>query len=231
MTLSNEQLEMVGIAGRVSSILSILGSFVIIGAFCLSRYFRSPIHRIIFFNAFYNLIDSAGTMISISGPAAGDTSSLCQFQGFALQMYIPPLSRVRWHRAWGLRRANFRTTGFHLRMFYGHLQWVLTHTSSSFITLMPIPYKNLRLNTSQRYPRYLAYLLLSFFSSEHLPEALSMAARLYAWHIHSIRSLTNVADSFQRFGVLYLQSGCSFALCFTTYPCGMYNWRAPHFSQ
>lgn len=88
MTLSDEQLEMIGITGRVTSVLSILGSFIIIGAFCLSRYFRSPIHRIIFFNSFYNLIDSAGTMISVSGPAAGDTSSLCQFQGFALQMYL-----------------------------------------------------------------------------------------------------------------------------------------------
>ncbi|KAJ5166852.1 uncharacterized protein N7482_005633 [Penicillium canariense] len=94
MTLSKEQLNMIGIAGRISSTLSILGSFIIIGAFCFSRYFRSPIHRIIFFNSFYNLIDSAGTMISVAGPAAGDTSSLCQFQGFTLQMF--PLADVLW---------------------------------------------------------------------------------------------------------------------------------------
>lgn len=117
MTLTDEQLEMIGITGRVTSVLSILGSFIIIGAFCLSRYFRSPIHRIIFFNSFYNLIDSAGTMISVSGPAAGDTSSLCQFQGFTLQMYRlndTPLTHGS--------RADCRTTGSPLQMFYGHSQ-------------------------------------------------------------------------------------------------------------
>ena len=88
MSSSPEELNQIAIAGRVSSVLSILGSFTIIGAFALSRHFRSPIHRIIFFNAFYNLFDSVATMISTSGPAAGDTSSLCQFQGFALQMYV-----------------------------------------------------------------------------------------------------------------------------------------------
>lgn len=88
MSHSPEELKGIAIAGRVSSVLSILGSFTIIGAFALSRHFRSPIHRIIFYNAFYNLFDSVATMISTSGPAAGDLSSLCQFQGFALQMYV-----------------------------------------------------------------------------------------------------------------------------------------------
>ena len=88
MSYTPEELNRIAIAGRISSVLSILGSFTIIGAFALSRHFRSPIHRIIFFNAFYNLFDSVATMISTSGPTAGDTSSLCQFQGFALQMYV-----------------------------------------------------------------------------------------------------------------------------------------------
>jgi hypothetical protein len=88
MALSHGELGRIGITGRVTSVLSILGSFTIIGTFCSSRYFRSPIHRIIFYNAFYNLFDSVATMISVSGPAAGDVSSLCQFQGFALQMYV-----------------------------------------------------------------------------------------------------------------------------------------------
>ncbi|CAG8040531.1 unnamed protein product [Penicillium salamii] len=89
MSHSPGELKDIAIAGRVSSVLSILGSFTIIGAFALSRHFRSPIHRIIFYNAFYNLFDSVATMISTSGPAAGELSSLCQFQGFALQMYVP----------------------------------------------------------------------------------------------------------------------------------------------
>lgn len=88
MSHSPGELKGIAIAGRVSSVLSILGSFTIIGAFALSRHFRSPIHRIIFYNAFYNLFDSVATMISTSGPAAGELSSLCQFQGFALQMYV-----------------------------------------------------------------------------------------------------------------------------------------------
>lgn len=86
MGLTAEQLNAIGIAGRVSSGLSILGTVTIICAFALSRHFRSPIHRIIFFNAFFNLLDSIATMITIDGPRAGDYSSLCQFQGFALQM-------------------------------------------------------------------------------------------------------------------------------------------------
>ncbi|OQE25915.1 hypothetical protein PENFLA_c008G05180 [Penicillium flavigenum] len=97
---SPEELKEIAIAGRVSSVLSILGSFTIIGAFSLSRHFRSPIHRIIFFNSFYNLFDSVATMISTSGPAAGDTSSLCQFQGFALQMF--PVADVLWTFAMAL---------------------------------------------------------------------------------------------------------------------------------
>ncbi|KXG46440.1 uncharacterized protein PGRI_052960 [Penicillium griseofulvum] len=94
MSNSPEELKGIAIAGRVSSVLSILGSFTIIGAFSLSRHFRSPIHRIIFFNSFYNLFDSVATMISTSGPAAGNTSSLCRFQGFALQMF--PVADVLW---------------------------------------------------------------------------------------------------------------------------------------
>ena len=88
MSLSQEQIEMIAVTGRISSGLSILGTFTIIGTFCLSRYCRSPIHRIIFYNSFYNLIDSIATMISVSGHQAGDTSSLCQFQGFVLQMCV-----------------------------------------------------------------------------------------------------------------------------------------------
>ncbi|KAJ5935780.1 hypothetical protein N7466_005327 [Penicillium verhagenii] len=94
MTLTAEQISAIGIAGRVTSVLSMLGTITIICAFVFSRHFRSPIHRIIFFNAFYNLFDSIATMISVSGPEAGDYSPLCQFQGFALQMF--PLADVFW---------------------------------------------------------------------------------------------------------------------------------------
>ncbi|KAJ5631820.1 uncharacterized protein N7484_011920 [Penicillium longicatenatum] len=100
MTLTAEQISSIGIAGRVSSALSILGTLTIICAFVCSRHFRSPIHRIIFFNAFYNLFDSVATMISVSGPESGDFSPMCQFQGFALQMF--PLADVLWTLAMAL---------------------------------------------------------------------------------------------------------------------------------
>lgn len=38
-------------------------------------------------NAFYNLFDFIATMISVSGPMAGNESGLCRFQAFCLQMY------------------------------------------------------------------------------------------------------------------------------------------------
>jgi hypothetical protein len=88
MTLSEGQLHTLAIVERSASILSILGIATIIGTFCLSRQFRNPIHRIIFINAFYNLDDVTATTISLSGPAAGNHSALCQFQGFLMQMYV-----------------------------------------------------------------------------------------------------------------------------------------------
>jgi hypothetical protein len=88
MSLSVEQLHTLAIVERCASILSILGVATIIGTFILSRHFRNPIHRIIFINAFYNLFDVTATTISLSGPEAGNSSALCQFQGFLLQMYV-----------------------------------------------------------------------------------------------------------------------------------------------
>ncbi|KAG8422789.1 hypothetical protein J3459_010040 [Metarhizium acridum] len=46
-------------------------------------------HRLIFINAFYNAFDVACTMISVSGPAAGNASALCKFQAFINQMCVP----------------------------------------------------------------------------------------------------------------------------------------------
>lgn len=85
-SLSQDQLDEIAIAGRVSSGLSVLGVFTILGVFSFSRFFRSPTHRIIFYSAFYNLFEAIATMISVSGPSAGETSSLCQFQAFVLEM-------------------------------------------------------------------------------------------------------------------------------------------------
>jgi hypothetical protein len=91
MKLSSEQLYRLSIAGRTASGLSLLGVATIFATFTFSENFRSPTHRIMLINAFYNLFDFIATMISVSGPEAGDHSALCRFQGFCLQMYDPRL--------------------------------------------------------------------------------------------------------------------------------------------
>ncbi|KAL2859179.1 hypothetical protein BJX68DRAFT_261627 [Aspergillus pseudodeflectus] len=94
MKLSSEQLYRLSIAGRTASGLSLLGVATIFATFTFSENFRSPTHRIMLINAFYNLFDFIATMISVSGPEAGDHSALCRFQGFCLQMF--PVADVLW---------------------------------------------------------------------------------------------------------------------------------------
>ena len=85
--LSEQQTKVLEIVTRFASTLSALGVITIITTFCVSRHFRNPMHRLIFINAFYNAFDVTCTMISVSGPKAGNNSALCQFQGFLNQMY------------------------------------------------------------------------------------------------------------------------------------------------
>jgi hypothetical protein len=88
MTLSEDQLHTLATAERVASVFSTLGVLTIISTFSLSGQFRNPIHRVVFINAIYNIFDVTATMISLSGPDAGNPSALCQFQGFLMQMYV-----------------------------------------------------------------------------------------------------------------------------------------------
>ncbi|KAL4925266.1 putative cAMP receptor (Car4) [Aspergillus undulatus] len=94
MKLSGYQLHQLSIAGRTASALSLLGVGTIIATFCYSPNFRSPTHRIMLINVFYNLFDFVATMISVSGPEAGVDSGLCRFQAFSLQMF--PVADVLW---------------------------------------------------------------------------------------------------------------------------------------
>ena len=87
MPLSNDQLRALEAVERSASALSILGIAIIIIVFWSSPQFRNPIHRLILFNAFYNIFDVTLTMISLAGPRAGNESALCQFQAFLNQMY------------------------------------------------------------------------------------------------------------------------------------------------
>ncbi|KAL4783606.1 hypothetical protein BJX76DRAFT_329546 [Aspergillus varians] len=94
MKLSDYQLQQLSISGRAASGLSLLGVITIFATFCYSQNFRTPTHRIMLINAFYNLFDFTATMISVSGPEAGDESGLCRFQAFSLQMF--PVADVLW---------------------------------------------------------------------------------------------------------------------------------------
>lgn len=87
MSLTDDQLRTLEIIERCASVLSVLSIATILGTFQFSQHFRNPIHRLILINTFYNVFDVAATFISVSGPKAGNSSALCQFQGFLLQMY------------------------------------------------------------------------------------------------------------------------------------------------
>jgi hypothetical protein len=87
MGLTHHQLEVLTVVERTASVLSVIGIATIIATFSFSPKFRNPIHRIVFINSFYNIFDVTATFISLSGPAAGNRSRLCQFQGFLWQMY------------------------------------------------------------------------------------------------------------------------------------------------
>ncbi|KFY14019.1 hypothetical protein V492_02908 [Pseudogymnoascus sp. VKM F-4246] len=89
MPLTDDQLWTLQVVERVASSFSLLGIVTIIATFCLSEHYRNPIHRLILINSFFNLFDAVATMISLSGPRAGNDSALCQFQGFLMQMFPP----------------------------------------------------------------------------------------------------------------------------------------------
>jgi hypothetical protein len=88
MGLTHDQARTLTFVERSASILSVIGIATIILTFCFDKKFRNPIHRIVFINAFYNMFDVTATFISLSGPEAGNSSRLCQFQGFLNQMYV-----------------------------------------------------------------------------------------------------------------------------------------------
>ena len=75
MSYSDAQLHLLEIVERSASALSLFGIATIIGAFCVSPTFRNPIHRLILINSLFNAFDAAATMISLSGPRAGNGST------------------------------------------------------------------------------------------------------------------------------------------------------------
>ncbi|CBX94804.1 hypothetical protein IAQ61_009462 [Plenodomus lingam] len=76
---------------RTASVLSVLGSFFIVGTFIAFPYFRKPINRLIFYATFGNLMVNIATLISTSAlplQGSGDVSRLCEFQGVLIQWFM-----------------------------------------------------------------------------------------------------------------------------------------------
>ena len=73
---------------RIASALSLAGTTFIFFTFILNKNFRKPINRLVFYASWGNTLCNVGTLVSMSGIAAGKTSALCQLQGFLIQMYV-----------------------------------------------------------------------------------------------------------------------------------------------
>ena len=76
------------ITERVTSIFSLLGILFILSTFLLGRGFDKPINRLFFFASFSNLGMNIAALIAEDGNQRGQSSSLCQFQAFAIQWYV-----------------------------------------------------------------------------------------------------------------------------------------------
>lgn len=100
---------------RVASCFSLIGTTLIFVTFASSPNFRKPINRLIFFASWGNTLCNIGTMISESGVRAGQTSHLCQFQAFLIQMYV---SLKQWLRS-STYTAQVRPSGCSVESCHG----------------------------------------------------------------------------------------------------------------
>ncbi|OJJ95539.1 hypothetical protein ASPACDRAFT_1891777 [Aspergillus aculeatus ATCC 16872] len=89
MSLSRSQLQAISITERVCSAVSLLGTFIIVISFLSSSSFRKPINRLVFYASWGNMMANVATLMSQSGVRLGTASSLCQFQGFLIQWFMP----------------------------------------------------------------------------------------------------------------------------------------------
>jgi hypothetical protein len=123
MGLTHDQIRTLTLVERSASSLSVIGITTIILTFWFSTEFRSPIHRIVFINVFYNIFDVTATFISLSGPEAGNSSRLCQFQGFLMQMYDPQI----------IQACNTSTDGDLYRFPLADVLWTLAMAIDVFL--------------------------------------------------------------------------------------------------
>ena len=74
------------ITERVCSVFSLVGCSFICLTFVASHEFRKPINRLAFYASWGNILCNVGTLISLAGIRAGQSSALCQVQGFLIQL-------------------------------------------------------------------------------------------------------------------------------------------------
>ncbi|KAJ5304373.1 uncharacterized protein N7443_004033 [Penicillium atrosanguineum] len=89
MSPSQAQLFAISLTERICSAVSLVGTFVIVSTFISFRSFRKPINRLVFYASWGNIMANIATLISQSGIQAGFGSSLCQFQAFLIQWFMP----------------------------------------------------------------------------------------------------------------------------------------------
>ncbi|KAF3028793.1 hypothetical protein E8E15_004932 [Penicillium rubens] len=89
MTLTEQQILAISATERVCSTISLVGTFVIVATFMWSPTFRKPINRLVFYASWGNIVANIATIISADGTHSGVESSLCQFQGFLIQWFMP----------------------------------------------------------------------------------------------------------------------------------------------
>jgi len=83
---TQKQLETVVILERVCSTVSLIGCFLIIASFLYGKAFRDkPINRLVFYASLGNIMTNIATLIARSA-LAHESSGLCQFQAFLIQM-------------------------------------------------------------------------------------------------------------------------------------------------
>lgn len=86
MSLSEQEFNAITAAERTNSILSVVGTMIVIGTFLSSQAFRKPINRVVFYAAWANIFTNVGTLISRSAIVKGASGDMfCRFQAFIIQ--------------------------------------------------------------------------------------------------------------------------------------------------
>ncbi|KAL1884790.1 hypothetical protein Plec18167_002382 [Paecilomyces lecythidis] len=89
MSLSAYESRFIEVSERVCSVLSLIGTSIIIGTFISSNLFRKPINRLVFYASWGNILSNVATMISVAGYANGIKTPLCLVQAFFIQWFMP----------------------------------------------------------------------------------------------------------------------------------------------